>query len=864
MNVSGIKAGRAFVLVEAVDATQKVLDRINMRVHRFASNMFRVGQSLFYGSAATLVPTAFALAGYARFDDAMKRVQARSYGTAQEMVKLRRQARQLAIDLGFPADQAGELMNKLAQAGYKRSEILQMAPATLKFARAAGDNNENDPTIAADILTSVLKSYELDASRSAYVADMLTMAANASKFSLDELGTSLAYALRPAKDFNLSLEDTLAMIAQMRDLGIDPSTVGSATRNIMLEFSDPERWGKFNKQLTAATGKMIQYKDAQGNLNSPPEILFAIGDAVKGLGSAEQSSLIQLLLGKRAYTPGLAIARGKNPFRDFQNLFKNGLGTVEKTSGTILEGLGKRFERFWSSVKDIVIGTGDSLQVAFESILQKGIEINGKFANWIENNGRLAISIIAVTAGIVTLGVALRIIAIPLTLLSYMFAIFLDLVALSFVPIRLLITLTIASSKAIYALGLALISLPLKAVSLLFSAAQLVITGTTTAITFCGAAITGLVGLFNLLVATGSAVMFLLTNLFGLGTGAAMAGMIGIPLIAIGAIVAGVYVLLNQLMGSVQTSFHKIRSEVVMMASSFKSWISGLAMATSDAFLAAGNVLIARLQNIWSTAQMIFNGVTDAMLAGDMEGAAEVATEGLKILWEETTHALLDTWNTFTDSLREPLLAAVRDIWKFLNDLLLRYKQAVIEVKYQVDPLTNPGRLVDEALGLSDTYLEEYNTAQKTARMERAKADSSADQFYTANKSRKQAISDSERDYSLAQKRAAYEAKIQSLQEKWSAEQKSRFDAMGNPAPAGVDHAKLDAMSKGLALPGSGNSRWAAIDWLQQGSVEAFDKSFKNRNQTGEDPLINLNSRQLTELEKMNETLHNMEQNEGF
>ena len=318
-SVGGIKAGRAFVVIEAIDATQKVLDRINRKVRSFSNEMYFLGRSLAFGTVAMMVPLGMALRGFTKFDDVMRRVQARSTGTADEFIALRRQARLMAIETGYAAERVGELMNTLAQSGYSRKQIGVMTRPILDFAIAAGDNPEKDAQTSADIVTSVLKAFEFEATKTRYVADLLTAAANASKFSLEDIGTSLAYALRPAKDFNLSLEDTLAMVSQMRDLGIDPSTVGSATRNIMLEFSDSERWKKFNAQLTMATGKMIDFQDASGNLRSPPELLFAVGEVLKELGTAKQSEMLQMLLGKRAYTPGLAIARGKNPFRNFQS-----------------------------------------------------------------------------------------------------------------------------------------------------------------------------------------------------------------------------------------------------------------------------------------------------------------------------------------------------------------------------------------------------------------------------------------------------------------------------------------------------------------------------------------------------------------
>src|SRR5262245_24750308 len=112
----GIKAGKAFILIEAVDATAKVLDQIRHKIGRFGSDISAIGQTMAFRSAAALTPVALSLKTFADFDDSLRIVEARAKGTADEMQNLRDIAQNLGATTAFTATHIGQLMARLAQA----------------------------------------------------------------------------------------------------------------------------------------------------------------------------------------------------------------------------------------------------------------------------------------------------------------------------------------------------------------------------------------------------------------------------------------------------------------------------------------------------------------------------------------------------------------------------------------------------------------------------------------------------------------------------------------------------------------------------------------------------------------------------
>ena len=153
--LGGIKAGKAFVMIEAVDRTAFIFKRISTKMKKFANQMASLGRDMVRKGLVATLPASGSLKVFASFDDAMRKVEARSTGTTQQMEALRNQAKELGRTTSFTARQVGSLQAKLAQKGFDRSErgIKGMTGAVLDLAKAAGEGGEEDAVIAPPIVT---------------------------------------------------------------------------------------------------------------------------------------------------------------------------------------------------------------------------------------------------------------------------------------------------------------------------------------------------------------------------------------------------------------------------------------------------------------------------------------------------------------------------------------------------------------------------------------------------------------------------------------------------------------------------------------------------------------------------------------
>jgi len=209
MTKGGVKAGRAFIVIGAVDRTAFVMRRIAAKMKAFAARMTALGQSMMMQSLLILVPAGLAVKKFAAFDDALKKVEARSKGTAAELQALRDQAKELGRTTSFTAVQVGELQSKLAQKGFGRSAIQEMTDDVLALARAAGEGGEADAVQAADLLSGTLRAFKMEAEEAGRVADVFSFAVNNSNFTLQGLLDGMKKAAPVASKMGFPLKKPL-------------------------------------------------------------------------------------------------------------------------------------------------------------------------------------------------------------------------------------------------------------------------------------------------------------------------------------------------------------------------------------------------------------------------------------------------------------------------------------------------------------------------------------------------------------------------------------------------------------------------------------------------------------------------------
>lgn len=304
---------------KAVDRITKPVSRIQNRVKKMTRSMDRGFRKLdrtmgkvagglkkmVAGAAVGVAMLSTALIGSAvagaAFEQAITNVGAVSLRTRDQIVPLEQLALKLGKTTKFTATQSANAMEILARAGFTTNQILQATPAILSAAAASG----LEIAEVADHVSNVLKGMGLEMTQSARVADVLALASSKTNSSIGTLGESMRNVAATARQLNIPLEDTVAAVALLQDVGLDASVAGSALNTMLTKMAAP------SKKITNQMKKFgISFKDSKGDMLAFGKVIEQLNIASKKAGgNFDQVAFLAELVGLRGQKAAANLSR---------------------------------------------------------------------------------------------------------------------------------------------------------------------------------------------------------------------------------------------------------------------------------------------------------------------------------------------------------------------------------------------------------------------------------------------------------------------------------------------------------------------------------------------------------------------------
>jgi TP901 family phage tail tape measure protein len=390
-SAGSIKAGEAFVELGANDAKfNAALNRAAQKLQRFGADLRRIGAGA-VGAGVVMAPV---VATFVAFDDAMRTVLAVTSATTGEFDSLTATAKELGRTSGFTAVQVALLMTELGRAGFKPAQIEDMTRAMLNLARASGV----EPAFAADVVGRAVNTWKLSAADAVKVADQLTAAANSSAVNMTDLAYAFNYSAQSAARLGVSTEDTLAVLAQMGQMGIRGEQAGTSFRRIL------ELTGAQAAEMKKIFG--VDALDAAGNLRPVVDVLDEVQQSLAGLGTGEAGAKLNQFFGLLGVGGATIIGTGAKSIREFQVAIKNSAGEAERTARIMDSGLGGAWRRLKGSAIDSAIALGESLAPALGLVGAGIVGLLNELTALINGNVEAATAIAATVIALTGLGLA--------------------------------------------------------------------------------------------------------------------------------------------------------------------------------------------------------------------------------------------------------------------------------------------------------------------------------------------------------------------------------------------------------------------------------------------------------------------------
>lgn len=292
--------------VKSLQRLQRSMDRADRAGRVFTGTMAKVGVAGGVAAVAVGAGAANVARAGAEFEQAITNVGAVSLKSRDQIADLEAKALDLGATTKFTATEVANGMELMAKAGFENADILSGIGGVLDA--AAADGGELAET--ASTVSNVLKGMGLEASQAGRVADVLALASSRTNSSINTLGESMRNVSSTARQFGVQLEDSVAVVALLQDVGLDASVAGSAFNVMLTKLAKPPA------NVAREMKRMgVSFQDARGNMLPLSEVLANIDRASKGAGgNMKAAALLADLVG----------LRGQKAAANLQKLFESG------------------------------------------------------------------------------------------------------------------------------------------------------------------------------------------------------------------------------------------------------------------------------------------------------------------------------------------------------------------------------------------------------------------------------------------------------------------------------------------------------------------------------------------------------------
>ncbi|MFW6031046.1 MAG: phage tail tape measure protein [Myxococcota bacterium] len=270
---------------------ERAMAPVNRMVGQIGRGLRKVGIAAGIAGAAVAGVASKVIGVGSEFEQAITDVGAVGLKTRDQIAALEEKAKQLGATTKFSATEAARGMELMAKAGFSTEDILSGIDGVLNAAAASG----LELAEVSGHVSNVLKGMGLETSEATRVADVLALASSRTNSSIGSLGESMKNVAATARQLGVPLEDAVAGVAALQDVGLDASVAGSAMNTMLTKLAKPS--GQIARKMKEMG---VTFKDAEGNMLPFQEVLANISKGAKNAGgNMDQVAFLADLVGLR-------------------------------------------------------------------------------------------------------------------------------------------------------------------------------------------------------------------------------------------------------------------------------------------------------------------------------------------------------------------------------------------------------------------------------------------------------------------------------------------------------------------------------------------------------------------------------------
>lgn len=337
---------------KAVEKLQTQAGKVSSVASKIGSATESIGRSLTTKLTLPLLAVGgLGLKTAAQFEKGMSSVRAITNATGTDFTKLKNKALQLGESTSFSASEVTEAMTELAKSGWTTNDVLTGTSGVLDAAAASGENLNTVATIVADTISG----FNMKASESGRVADVLTQAANSGTIGINDLGESFKYVGPLSRTMGFNIEEVASALTAMSQSGIKGSQAGTSLRTALTNMVKPT-----NSMKAAMNELGIEITNQDGSFKSLDEILSIMRNSFSGLTDDQKAYYASIIAGKEGQAGLLSLLNmSQKEYDEISKSMKNAGGVAKETAQIMRDNLMDKFEELGGALETLAIRLGD-------------------------------------------------------------------------------------------------------------------------------------------------------------------------------------------------------------------------------------------------------------------------------------------------------------------------------------------------------------------------------------------------------------------------------------------------------------------------------------------------------------------------
>lgn len=301
------------------------------------------------------------------FEAQMSRVKAIAGASEEEFKGLQDAALELSASTSKSASEIAIAFEDMAAKGFNATQIIAAMPGVIAAAEASG----SDLALTADVVSSALNGFGLEAAEASRIADVLAKTANISAASMDDMGYAFKYVAPIAHSLGMDIEQVSAALALMINSGLDGSSAGTALRQTLLSLNAPaQEQEKLMKQLG------FSMRDSSGNAKNLSQIIGELTDVTKNMTEAERVATLAKLVGAEASSGLISVMNsGVGKLNSFTKALEDSAGASKEAADIMKDNVKASFDEFLGSLESLGIKISEDMLPAFREIIKYGTNV---------------------------------------------------------------------------------------------------------------------------------------------------------------------------------------------------------------------------------------------------------------------------------------------------------------------------------------------------------------------------------------------------------------------------------------------------------------------------------------------------------